>query len=62
VQTFAQQGNNRSLEGGYEYRPLSTPTRKAIIPNGDNVIAVHCFTQPVGGPLYFDAGLALRMA
>jgi hypothetical protein len=62
VQTFAQQGNNRSLEGGYEHRPLSTPTRKAIIPNGDNVIAVHCFTQPVGGPLYFDAGLALRMA
>jgi hypothetical protein len=62
VQTFAQQGNNRSLEGGYEHRPLSTPVRNAIIPNGDNVIAVHCFMQPAGGPLYFDAGLALRMA
>ena len=62
VQTFAQQGNNRSLEGSYEHRPLSTVTREAIIPNGDNVIAVHCFTQPAGGPLYFDAGLALRMA
>jgi Glycosyl hydrolases family 2, sugar binding domain/Glycosyl hydrolases family 2/Glycosyl hydrolases family 2, TIM barrel domain len=62
VQTFAQQGNNRSLEGGYEHRPLSTPVRNAIIPGGDNLIAVHCFTQPAGGPLYFDAGLALRMA
>jgi hypothetical protein len=62
VQTFAQQGNNRSLEGGYEHRPLSTDVRATIIPGADNLIAVHCSTQPAGGPLYFDAGLALRMA
>jgi hypothetical protein len=61
VQTFAQQGNNRSLEGSYEHRPLNTPVRNAIRPDADNVIAVHGFTQPAGGPLYFDAGLSLRM-
>jgi len=60
VQTFAQQGNNRSLEGGYEHRPLSTAVRQAILSGSDNVIAVHCSTQPAGGPLYFDAGLARR--
>ena len=58
VQTFAQQGNNRSLEGAYEHRPLSTPVRQAVLSNADNVIAVHCHTQPAGGPLSFDAGLA----
>ena len=61
VKTFAQQGNNRALEGGYEHRPLSTEVREAILSNGDNVIAVHCSKQPARGPLYFDAGVALRM-
>lgn len=60
VQTFAQQGNNRAIEGPYEHRPLSTAVRMAIKPNADNVIAVHCHKQPAGGPLFFDAGLALR--
>lgn len=59
VETFAQQGNNRAIEGTYECR-LITAVRMAIKPNADNVIAVHCYTQPAGSPVFFDAGLALR--
>ena len=59
VQTSPQQGNNRSSEGRYEHRPLSQAVRQAILPNADNVIAVHC--NAVGDRQSFDAGLSVRI-
>jgi hypothetical protein len=59
IQSYAQQGNNRASEGRYEHRPLSPAVRQAILPNADNMIAVHCHS--VGDEQSFDAGLAIRI-
>ena len=59
VQAYAQQGNNRSSEGRYENRPLSQAVRRAIVPNADNLIAVHI--HDAQDQQSFDAGLAVRM-
>ncbi len=53
-----QQGNNRSGTLRYEHRPLASVLRAAIVPNGDNVIAVHCHSM-IDNP-FFDAGFSLR--
>ena len=60
VQTFTQQGNNRASDGRYEQRPLSHAVRAAILPNAENVIAVHCHGS--NDQQSFDAGLSIRMA
>ena len=54
-----QHGNNRAEELHYEHRPLSQAVRQAVLPNADNVIAVHCHSTVPGQ--YFDAGLAVRI-
>ncbi len=60
VQASAQQGNNRAAEGRYEHRPLSHAVRAAILPNAENVIAVHVHNaQDLQA---FDAGLSTRIA
>ena len=59
VQTFTQQGNNRASEGGYQHRPLSRAVREAILPNTENVIAVHI--HDAQEQQSFDAGLAIRI-
>jgi hypothetical protein len=61
IATPPQQGNNRSLDGYYEHRPLLQATRQAILSNTDNVIAVHCHTAPNLPTQFFDAGLSLRL-
>lgn len=40
---------------GYERRPFSSTARRAIVPNANNVLAVHCH-QTRGGQ-YIDVGL-----
>ena len=59
TQNYTQRGNNRSFEEIYEHRPLSDAARKAIVPNADNLIAVHCTAR--GAKQYFDAGLSIRI-
>lgn len=60
VQSSGQQGNNRASEGRYEHRPLSHAVREAILPNAENVIAVHVHGSQ--DQQSFDAGLAIRIA
>jgi hypothetical protein len=55
----AERGNMRDNELKYEHRPISPSIRLAILPNADNVIAVHCHSNVA--PQYFDAGLAIRI-
>ncbi len=55
----AQRGTNRAGELKYEHRPISPSVRQAVLPNTDNVIAVHCHGN--GTQQYFDAGLAIRV-
>ena len=66
VQSFSQQGVNRASEGRYEHRPLSQAVRQAILPNAENVIAVHCRgagdRQSFEGRQSFDAGLSVRIS
>ncbi len=45
--------------GSYESRPLSVQAKAAIIPNGSNVLAVHC--HQTGGGQYVDVGLSERI-
>jgi hypothetical protein len=59
VQNFTQQGANRSSEGNYEHRPLSKAVRNAILPNAENVIAVHC--HAINEKQSFDAGFSIRV-
>ena len=40
---------------GYLRRPLNFAARKAILPNTENVLAVHC--HQTGGGQYVDVGL-----
>jgi hypothetical protein len=54
VHAYGQGGASRA----YEYRGLTALARQAILPNADNVIAVHCLQK--GGGHYIDAGLYLR--
>lgn len=46
------------FHGGYENRPITDEARKAIRPNAENVLAVHC-RQSEGGQ-YIDVGFTLR--
>ncbi|HEY0308068.1 MAG TPA: glycoside hydrolase family 2 TIM barrel-domain containing protein [Acidobacteriaceae bacterium] len=59
IQNYTQQGNNRSGKGFYEHRPLNRAVREAVLPGGQNVIAVHC--HAVSDLQFFDAGLAVRI-
>ena len=54
VPAFDDRGHN----GHYENRPISDAARRAIKPDGDNVLAVHCH-QTVFGQ-YIDVGLTVR--
>lgn len=54
-----ERGNMRDKKLKYEHRPISSSVRQAVLPNGDNVIAVHCHSN--GAPQFFDAGLAIRI-
>lgn len=47
--------SNGGFVTGYERRPLNPVARQAIIPNANNVLAVHCH-QTRGGQ-YIDVGL-----
>ena len=58
VPASTQRGNNRSYEGRYEHRPLLQAVRQAIVPNAENVIAVHCHGD--GTKQFCDAGLSVR--
>ncbi len=55
-----ERGNMRDNELKYEHRPISSSVRQAVLPNADNVIAVHCHSN--GPQHYFDAGLAIRVS
>ena len=44
---------------GYEYDGINPPALAAIVPGGDNVLAVHCL-QKTGGQ-YIDAGISQRL-
>jgi hypothetical protein len=46
------------FNGRYQTRPMSEEARKALRPDGENVMAVHC-RQTVGGQ-YIDVGMSLR--
>ena len=48
-----------SYIGSYEYKPLTPEGRKAIIPNGENTLAVHC--HQTGGGQYIDVGIFQRV-
>ena len=43
----------------YENRPLTPEGQRALVPNGENVIAIHC--HQTGGGQYIDAGLFERI-
>ena len=43
----------------YEYRPWSKEARQSLIPNGDNMLAVHC--HQTGGGQYIDVGIFERI-
>ena len=43
----------------YEYRPLSPEARRAIRPDADNLLAVHC--HQTGGGQYIDVGISERL-
>jgi len=43
----------------YEYRPLSKEAKQALLPNADNLLAVHCH-QTAGGQ-YIDVGIFERI-
>jgi hypothetical protein len=67
LEANVQHGNNRSFNSHYEHRPLMADVRKALVINGDNVIAVHCKGSGDAGRkgsdntgLFFDLGLAVR--
>jgi hypothetical protein len=60
VETNVQRGNDRAFESAFEHRPMSTAARSAILPNHDNVIAVHC--SGAGEQKLFDLGMAVRQA
>ena len=59
VPTFPEKGTNRSAQRRYEHRPLNRAIRQAVLPNAENVIAVHC--HGVGEEQFFDAGLSVRV-
>ena len=42
----------------YEFLPITAAGKNALIPNGSNVIAIHC--HQTGGGQYIDAGILLR--
>jgi len=42
----------------YEFLPITAVGKNALIPNGSNVIAIHC--HQTGGGQYIDAGILLR--
>ena len=54
-----EQANMRDNDLKYEHRPISSSVRQAVLPNDDNVLAVHCHSN--GAPQYFDAGLAAQI-
>ncbi len=43
----------------YKFQPISAAAKAAIVPNGDNVLAVHC--HQTGGGQYIDVGLSQRI-
>ncbi len=45
--------------GEYEYKPLTPEAKKALLPNGENTLAVHVH-QTVGGQ-YVDVGISQRI-
>ena len=45
--------------GSYEYRPLTPEARQALIPDGENTLAIHC--HQTGGGQYIDAGIFERI-
>ena len=51
VPAYSQTG----FTNDYEDRTLSAAARKALVPDGDNVVAVHCL-QKTGGQ-YLDLGI-----
>ena len=59
VPTYAQQGNNRATDARYQNRPLSQALRRAILPNADNVLAIHI--RDAQDQQSFDAGLSVRI-